>query len=167
MASSPAHGSALRRGRLGRLEFRLAVERADLDVVFGVVLLARQLLRRAVLRIGPPGAHALLVLELHDGHALAVVGKEAFVRDVARHGGRDLGHAVDQRDVLLARAGPQPGAEHGHDHGTLPSSRRLRRHTTLASSASMSSSDSPKWWPISCTSTWVMIAPSVSSCSAQ
>src|SRR6476469_516055 len=31
----------------------------------------------------------------------------------------------------------------------------------------MSSSERPKWWPISCTSTCVMMAPSVSSCSAQ
>src|SRR5205085_1466084 len=48
----------------------------------------------------------------------------------------------------------------------------LRRCAHAASSAarsiaSMSASDIPKWWPISCTSTWVMISPSVSSCSAQ
>src|SRR5215208_429827 len=35
------------------------------------------------------------------------------------------------------------------------------------SMASMSSSDRPKWWPISCTSTCVMIKPKLSSCSAQ
>jgi hypothetical protein len=36
-----------------------------------------------------------------------------------------------------------------------------------ASMRIMSSSDSPKWCPISCTSTWVTMAVSVSSCSAQ
>src|SRR4029453_6984609 len=41
------------------------------------------------------------------------------------------------------------------------------RQSTAASIAAMSSSERPKWWPISCTSTWVMMAPSDSSCSAQ
>src|SRR5258705_13949153 len=69
-------GSRLCGSCLGRLEFRLAIERANLHVILGVVFLPRQLLRRPMLRIGPPDAHALLVLELHDGHALAVIGKE-------------------------------------------------------------------------------------------
>src|SRR5262245_44115590 len=43
----------------------------------------------------------------------------------------------------------------------------LIAQATLASIAAMSSSERPKWWPISCTSTWVMIASNVSSCSAQ
>jgi hypothetical protein len=40
-------------------------------------------------------------------------------------------------------------------------------YVTLASSAIMSSSDIPKWWPISCTSTCVTMAPKLSSFSAQ
>ena len=56
-----ALGSTLcrRRGRLGSflgLELRLAVERANLNMVFGVVLVPRQLLRRNMLGIGPPDA---------------------------------------------------------------------------------------------------------------
>src|SRR5262249_31285477 len=43
----------------------------------------------------------------------------------------------------------------------------LAAQLTLASIAAMSWSERPKWWPISCTSTWVMIAPNASSCSAQ
>src|SRR5262245_27713406 len=43
----------------------------------------------------------------------------------------------------------------------------LATQPTLASIAAMSSSERPKWWPISCTRTWVMIAPKASSCSAQ
>ena len=39
--------------------------------------------------------------------------------------------------------------------------------SAASSIASMSASDRPKWWPISCTSTCWTIAPSVSSCSAQ
>jgi hypothetical protein len=39
--------------------------------------------------------------------------------------------------------------------------------STLSSIRSISSSDRPKWWPISWISTWVMISPSVSSFSAQ
>src|SRR5262249_9366266 len=46
-------------------------------------------------------------------------------------------------------------------HGAGPLS------STDASIASMSASERPKWWPISCTSTCSTIAPSVSSCSAQ
>ena len=43
----------------------------------------------------------------------------------------------------------------------------FRDQSPRASIASMSASDRPKWWPISCTSTWVTMAPSVSSCAAQ
>ena len=46
-------------------------------------------------------------------------------------------------------------------------SRQSSLRSAAASIASMSSSEKPKWWPISCTSTWVTTAPSVSSCSAQ
>ena len=45
--------------------------------------------------------------------------------------------------------------------------RRAWRQPAASSIAAMSSSERPKWWPISCTSTWVMIVPSASSCSAQ
>ena len=45
---------------------------------------------------------------------------------------------------------------------------RLARVTQPSSSIScISSSDSPKWWPISWIRTWRTISPSVSSCSAQ
>ena len=53
----------------------------------------------------PPGALALLVLELDDGDALAVLGPEALVRDVARDGAGDLLHALDQRDVFVLKPG--------------------------------------------------------------
>src|SRR6516165_20885 len=39
--------------------------------------------------------------------------------------------------------------------------------SAVCSIAAISASDKPKWWPISCTSTCLMMAPSVSSCSAQ
>ena len=52
-----------------------------------------------------------------------------------------------------------------------PSCQRLvgaiQGYSASSSSFSMSSSDRPKWWPISWISTWVTMSPSVSSFSAQ
>src|ERR1700691_2553720 len=73
-------------GSFPGLELRLAVERANLDVVLGVVLLPRQLLRRNMLGIGPPGPQSVFVLEFDDGDPLAVVGEKPFMRDITRHG---------------------------------------------------------------------------------
>src|ERR1041384_1390423 len=81
-----ARRSTLRDSRLrDGLEARLAIDGADLDMILAVILLPRELLRCPMLGIGPPRAHALLVLELDDRHPLAVVGKEALVGDVTRH----------------------------------------------------------------------------------
>ena len=55
-------------------------------------------------------------------------------------------------------AGPSAQGECGRLGFVAPQPRSI---------ASMSGSLRPKWWPISCTSTWVTRWPSVSSCSAQ
>src|SRR5262245_31236047 len=136
-----------------------------------------------------PGTHPVFMLELDDGNPLAVFGKKAFMRNVAGHRLRQFDHAIDKGDVFLARARAQAGTKNSDDHGriSLPCDGRAAGHarpipilndhhrnlrsmpiySTLASIASMSSSDSPKWCPISCTRTWVTISPRVSSCSAQ
>ncbi len=59
--------------------------------------------------------------------------------------------------------------EHGHERrcSIVRAAVSSATQSAAASIASMSASDMPKWWPISCTSTWVMIAPSASSCSLQ
>src|SRR5271169_3594058 len=74
----------------------------------------------------------------------AVADHDAFRIDLGRDGDR----------AAMA------GAFHPHDVFPIGSSTEL-------SMISISASDRPKWWPISCTSTCRMIAPSVSSCSAQ
>src|SRR5690348_13536795 len=103
-----ARRSTLRDGRLlDRLEARLAIDRADLDMILAVVLLARELLRRPMLGIGPPRAHAFLVLELDDRHPLAVVGEEALMGDVAWHRPGEFVHPIGQRDVFVADARAQ------------------------------------------------------------
>jgi len=56
-----------------------------------------------VFGIAPPGAQAFFMLELDDGYTLAVVSEKAFVRNVARHGAGELGHAIDQGDVLVSK----------------------------------------------------------------
>src|SRR5262249_43674981 len=149
-------------------------------------------LRLDVLRMPSPGAHSFFRFELDHGDALAVVGEEALVRDIARHGGGELAHAVRQRHVFVPHAGHQAGAEDGHDHGTHPSNRvaccassgaginrmfaitamrivdgcrpgasaGLPPYSAAPSIAAMSSSERPKWWPISCTSTWLTMRPS-------
>src|SRR5580693_2567679 len=91
-------------------------------MIRGVVLLPGQLLRGDVLGVGPPGVHAFLVLELDDGDALAVIGKKAFVRDVARHGAGEFLHLIDQGDVFVANSGLQAGTEDGDNHGGSPCS---------------------------------------------
>jgi hypothetical protein len=57
------------------------------------------------------------MLELDDGHALAVIGEKALVRNLARHGLGELVHALDQRDVFVADSRPQAGAKNGDQHG--------------------------------------------------
>ena len=91
---------------------------------------------------------------------------------------------VTSDDVVHASASPQPISGRrcragdpptGHArHPEVAPSRRVaspgvqRRHySACASIASMSSSDRPKWWPISWTNTWAMTAPSASSWSLQ
>src|SRR5215472_2433952 len=98
------HSWRRRRGFLLVPVLRFARKLADLEVVLGVIDLARLALRGAMLRMHAPGAHPLLGFELHDGDALAVVGEEALVRDVARHRGGKLVHALRQRHVFLAHA---------------------------------------------------------------
>jgi hypothetical protein len=63
---------------LRQLEFRLAIERADLNVVFGVVFLPRQFLRRSMFGIGLPGALPLCMREFDDRDQLAVVGVKSL-----------------------------------------------------------------------------------------
>src|SRR5271157_5479773 len=70
-----ARGSTrcLRGGRLCGflgLELRFAIESANLNVVLGVILLPRQLLRREMFPVRPPGAQALGVFKLHYRHPL-------------------------------------------------------------------------------------------------
>ena len=62
----------------------------NLDVVHFVVLQAALFLRLDMLRMRAPGALAFLMLELDDGDALAVLGPEPLVRDVAGNGAGDL-----------------------------------------------------------------------------
>jgi hypothetical protein len=47
---------------------------------------------------------------------LAIAGEKALVRDVAGHGTRDLGHAIDQSDVFVSQAGLQVRAKHNNQH---------------------------------------------------
>src|SRR5690349_16832386 len=89
-------------------------------MILAVVLLPRELLRRPMLGIGSPRAHAFLVLELDDSHPLAVIGEEALMRDVAWHRPGEFVHPIGQRDVFIADARAQAGAKHGHDHGDAP-----------------------------------------------
>src|SRR4029078_2257451 len=96
----------------------------DLDIVHLVIFHPAELLRLEMLRMHPPGRLAFLVLELDDGDPLAVIGPEAFVRDVARNGLSDLLHALDQRDVCVLQAGAQAGPENGDDHDGLLICRR-------------------------------------------
>src|SRR6185312_8107963 len=67
--------------------------------------------------IGAPGLLAFLVLELDDGAALAVLGEESLMRDVARRRLGELVHALDQGEVFVLQPGHQAGAEYGDDHG--------------------------------------------------
>src|SRR5262249_48767121 len=90
---------------------RLPVERADLDVILGVILLPRQFLCRDVFGIAPPGAQAFFMLEFDNGYPLAVVSEKAFVRNVARHSAGELGHAIDQGDVFVSKSGFQARAK--------------------------------------------------------
>src|SRR3954447_24349434 len=92
---------------------------ADLDVVHLVILQPAELLSLDMLRMHAPGALALLVLELHDGDPLAIIGPEAFMRDVARNGPGDLLHSIDQGNVFVLKTGPQPRPKYGNDHGNL------------------------------------------------
>jgi hypothetical protein len=94
--------------RFGCLEARAPIERADLHVVLGIVFVARQFLYGDVLRVTASGAQAFFVLELHNGHPLAVVGEKAFVRNVARHGAAERGHAIDQGHIFIPQSGFEP-----------------------------------------------------------
>ena len=67
----------------------------------------------------PPGALALLVLELDDGDALAVVGPEALVRDVARHGAGDLAACGRPARRIRPASRASGGSGNGDDHGEL------------------------------------------------
>ena len=79
-------------------------------------------------------------------------------------------------EILLADAGYTPCGRRAFPR---EAGRRCRRafsgrcrraeagQSASASRCSMSSSDSPKWWPISWIRTWLTIVPSDSSCSAQ
>src|SRR5262245_61908144 len=117
--------------------------------------------------IRTPGTHSFFVLELDDGNPLAVFGKKAFVRNVSGHRLGQFDHAVDKSDVLFTSTRAQTGTKDSHDHGEFPyrvnvraagdaqpipilndHHRNLRSmpfYSTLASIASISSSDSPKW----------------------
>ena len=83
-------------------------------------------------------------------------------QDRPRHGQQP---ALRGRD----RRGPFGHARQPQLCALRPRFRRIPRPqlSAAASSAAMSSSERPKWWPISCTRTCTTIAPSVSSCSAQ
>jgi len=50
-----------------QLEFRLAIKRANLNVIFGVIFLPRQFLRRPMFGIGLPGALSLGMRKFDDG----------------------------------------------------------------------------------------------------
>jgi hypothetical protein len=60
------------------------------------------------------------MFEFNDRNPLPVIGEEALVRNVARHGLGQLDHAIDQRDVFFAHARHQAGAKDGNDHGESP-----------------------------------------------
>src|SRR6516164_7937748 len=79
----PRPGSSLRRGLLRHFEFRFANERANLNVIFGVIFLPRQFLRRSVLGIRLPGELSLFMLELDDRDTLAIIGIEVLVGNIA------------------------------------------------------------------------------------
>src|SRR5215469_13061312 len=98
-------GSSLRRGLLRHFEFRFANERANLNVIFGVIFLPRQFLRRSVLGICLPGALPLFMRELDDRDTLAVIGIEVLVRNIAWHRPRQLVHTIGQATYSSRRPG--------------------------------------------------------------
>jgi hypothetical protein len=73
-----------------------------------------------MLGITPPGAQAFFVLKLDDSDPLAVVCKKPLVRNVARHGAGELGHAIDQGDVLVPQTRLQARAKHDYEHLNIP-----------------------------------------------
>src|SRR6516162_4247916 len=103
----------------GQLEFRLAITRANLNVIFGGIFLPRQFLCRPMFGIGLPGALCLGMRKFDDGDSLAVVGVKVLVRNIARYCPRQFVHAIGERDIFVTQAGLQPRAEYGHDHGSL------------------------------------------------
>src|SRR5689334_18840452 len=112
----------------------MVADLGDLDVVHLVVRGPAKFLRLDMFGMGPPGALAFLMLELDDGHPLAVIGPEPLVRDVSGNAPGDLLHAVDQGDVLVLEARHQARAEYGDDHDGL-----LRRISVLRWVASFKS----------------------------
>src|ERR1700690_3054529 len=59
-----------------------------------VIDFLRFALRDPVFRVHAPDALRLLRLEFDDGHALAVLGEEALVRNIAGDGRREYDHAI-------------------------------------------------------------------------
>src|SRR6266852_2544483 len=78
---------------------RLEQDLANPQAIILLIGFAPFALFNPVLGMHPPAAHRLLGLEFDDGDALAVLGEESLVRNVARHGGGKLGHAVDALHV--------------------------------------------------------------------
>src|SRR5205823_2703847 len=91
---------------------------------------------------------------------------DAFEHGELFHGGScgSWGHAFSA-NVCRAEGHCRSGT--GPPAYPRAAGRARGRYATSASIAAMSSSERPKWWPISCSSTWVTILPRVSSCSAQ
>src|SRR5437762_1050084 len=149
------------------LEVRLAQSFAHHQAKFGIEASSPLPLGLDMLRVHPPGLHRFCRFEFDQRDAFAIVRNKGLMRQMARHGRGKLAHARGHRPVFILHAGPQARPKyHNHHWMTLPRV-GTKCQSAAASIPSMSSSDNPKWWPISCTSTCVMMVPSVSSCSAQ